>query len=69
MSEDTKIQGNNASWNKDLEALLVCALQKAKDEGKWGDNNPKPAAWTDYVTKLAGSEKQSGGGSKKCHFH
>ena len=68
MSEDTKSQGNNASWNKNLEALLVSALQKAKDDGKWGDNNPKPAAWTDCVTKLAGSEKQSGGAAKNAIF-
>ena len=51
-------------WTRDDEATLVRALRKAKEEAKWGDNNPKPATWTACVEALAGSERVSGGQPK-----
>jgi hypothetical protein len=50
----------NVSWSRDDEATLVHALKKAREENKWGDNNPKPAAWTFCVAQLSGSEGGSG---------
>ena len=55
---------NNAAWNNDDEATLVCTLKRTKDEKKWGDNNPKPIVWTICVEALHGSEKISGGTAK-----
>ena len=53
-----------AVWKCNDEATFVRALKKAKGQGKWCDNNPKPAAWTVCVDELAGSEKMSGGIAK-----
>jgi hypothetical protein len=33
-----------AMWSCDDEVTLVRALKKAKDDRKWGDNNPKEVA-------------------------
>jgi hypothetical protein len=35
-------------------------LTKAKEDIKWGDNNPKEMAWTACVAALVGSETLSG---------
>jgi hypothetical protein len=51
-------------WTSADEAVLVETLVKEKAKGMWGDNNPKPAAWTACEAALAGSEKVSGGGPK-----
>ena len=40
---------------------MTHALKKAKEDGKWCDNNPKEVAWTFCVGALSGSEKVSGG--------
>jgi hypothetical protein len=64
MDNDTKTGKDKATWTRDDEATLVRALKKAKEEGKWGDNNPAPAAWTICVGMLYGSEKASGGVAK-----
>jgi hypothetical protein len=48
-------------WTRDDETALVRTLKTAKDEGKWGDNNPKDSAWTICVKALSGSKKKSGG--------
>jgi hypothetical protein len=53
-----------AMWSCDDEATLVRALKKAKDDRKWGDNNPKEVAWTVCVVALSGSETVSGGVAK-----
>ena len=60
---DSKVN-NNATWSCDDQLTLVRALKKAKRDGKWGDNNPKEAAWTFCVGELSGSEKLSGGVAK-----
>ena len=49
------------AWSCDDEATLVRTLKKAKEDGKWGDNNPKPTAWTACVEVLSNSKKASGG--------
>jgi hypothetical protein len=54
----------SAVWTRNDEATLVHSLKKAKDDGKWGDNNPKGTAWTACVAALSGSENVSGGGPK-----
>ena len=54
----------NATWNRTDKATLVRTLMKAKEDGKWGDNNPKEAAWSACVAALAGSEKGNGEGTK-----
>jgi hypothetical protein len=56
----------NATWSRNDEAILVRALKKAKDDGQWGDNNPKDVAWNACVAALHGSEKVSGGAPKNA---
>jgi hypothetical protein len=56
----------NAKWSCEVEAILIQALLKAKEERKWGDNNPKPVAWTACVAALSGSEKTNGGVPKNA---
>ena len=53
-----------ATWSLDDGATLLRTLKKTKEDGKWGDNNPKDAAWTVCVGALYGSEKVSGGVAK-----
>jgi hypothetical protein len=68
MNNATKATGGKdkatSIWTCDNEATLARALKKAKQDGKWGDNNPKVATWTVCVTALTGSEKVSGGLAK-----
>ncbi len=55
MENTENTAGNGARtvvWTPEYESTLVQALIKAKHEGKWGDNNPKPVAWTACVTAL-----------------
>ncbi len=63
MDDNTK---SNVKWSIEDEAKLVCALKKARDQGKWGDNNPKKPAWSVCVAALEGSEKISGGAAKEA---
>jgi hypothetical protein len=52
-------------WSQSDEALMLDTLTDMKREGKhWGDNNPRPEAWTKCEGVLKGSEKRSGGGPK-----
>jgi hypothetical protein len=51
----------STKWTAAAEALLVETLIKQKLTGNWGDNNPKPVAWTACENALAGSEEASGG--------
>jgi hypothetical protein len=48
-------------WTTADEAILVETLAKERAKGHWGDNNPKPVAFTACETALAGSERISGG--------
>jgi hypothetical protein len=54
----------SATWSHDDESVLICMLKRAKEEGKWGDNNPKEVAWRSCIIALSGSEKASGGAAK-----
>jgi hypothetical protein len=56
----------NCTWSRDDEATLVFTLKKAKEDMKWGDNNPKEVTWTLCVAALSGSEKISGGAAKNA---
>ena len=51
-------------WTSADKALLVETLAKEKAKGNWGDNNPKPVAFTACEVALAGSESISGGIAK-----
>jgi hypothetical protein len=64
MDKPNKATSGNATWSHNNEAVLIHMLKKAKEEGKWGDNNPKAAVWTVCVLALSGSEKVLGGGPK-----
>jgi hypothetical protein len=68
MDKDNKNPGSkdkgNTKWNRDDEAMLVQTLIKAKEDKKWGDNNPKPSAWTACAAALSGSEIITGGIAK-----
>ncbi len=68
MDNDSKTLGSkdksSATWTCNDETVFVRTLKKAKEEGKWGDNNPKEVAWTVCIGALSGSEKTSGGGPK-----
>ena len=55
---------SSSTWTRDNEATLVHALKAAKEDGKWGDNNPKEQTWTACVEALSGSEEKSGGKPK-----
>ena len=54
----------NSIWSPETESIGVTTLKQAKEDGKWGDNNPKSAAWTMCVEALSGSEKVTGGAPK-----
>jgi hypothetical protein len=47
-------------WTSADEALLIETLAREKAKGNWGDNNPKPMAFTSCEVALAGSESVSG---------
>ena len=68
MSNSAKTGGTkdkaNSTWTSENEATLVRALKKAKEDGNWGDNNPRKVAWTSCVRVLSGSEEKSGGIAK-----
>ena len=69
MDNETKAKSNNkdkinVTWSRSDESTVVQTLKKAKENGMWGDNNPKDVAWTSCVTALSGSENVSGGGPK-----
>jgi len=51
-------------WTTADEALLIQTLALEKSKGNWGDNNPKPVAFTACEVALAGSECASGGIAK-----
>ena len=59
MAQDPK-----SKWTTADEATLVEVLLREKNRGNWGDNNPKPSAWTAAESALTGSEMVSGGGPK-----
>ena len=54
----------STKWTVADEALLIETLIKQKLTGNWGDNNPKPVAWTACENALVGSEEVSGGSTK-----
>ena len=54
----------NAKWTEADESLFVETLTAWKQEGAWGDNNPKSTAWHACRDALAGSEKVSSGAPK-----
>jgi hypothetical protein len=54
----------SATWSCDDKSVLICTLKRAKEEGKWGDNNPEEVAWRSCVIMLSGSKKASGGAAK-----
>jgi len=62
--KDEQTGGENSKWSEADDALLVETMTLQKAEGGWGDNNPKPIAWTACEKALAGSEKESGGARK-----
>ena len=68
MTKKTKVKGKkdkgNAKWCCDDEATLLKNLKRTRGEGKWGDNDPKPAAWNECITALLGSEIRTGGIAK-----
>ena len=43
MEEDSATE--NAKWTEADESLFVEMLTVQKQEGTWGDNNPKSMAW------------------------
>jgi hypothetical protein len=55
---------SSTRWTSADEALLVQTLQIQKADGNWGDNNPKPTAYTACEAALSGGEKLSGGSAK-----
>ena len=59
MAEDT--DKKTATWTLADDTTLVHTLANQKIAGNWGDNNPKPKAWTECEKKLEGSEIRSGG--------
>ena len=59
MAEDT--DKKTATWTLADDTTLVHTLADQKIAGNWGDNNPKPKAWTECEKKLEGSEICSGG--------
>jgi hypothetical protein len=59
-----KKEKNSTAWTKVDEATLVQTLIKQKLHGNWGDNNPRPVAFTKCEKALAGSEARSGGTAK-----
>src|ERR1700677_180220 len=58
--KDEQTGGENSKWSEADAALLVETMTLQKAEGGWGDNNPKPIAWTACEKALARSEKESG---------
>jgi hypothetical protein len=64
MAPDTKETKSVTKWTTADEAKLIEVLVKEKRMGSWGDNNPKPSAYTAAEVALAGSEKRSGGPPK-----
>jgi len=61
---DTKDTKGSTKWTAADEATLVETLIKEKRKANWGDNNPKPVAFTAVEVALAGSELVSGGAPK-----
>jgi hypothetical protein len=62
MDNNTKTSSKdkvNAIWSRDDKSILIRTLKRAKEDSKWGDNNPKEAAWTACVAALLDSEKIS----------
>lgn len=59
-----KKEKTSTAWTKLDEATLVQTLIKQKLLGNWGDNNPKPVAFTECEKALVGSEARSGGTAK-----
>jgi hypothetical protein len=64
MDKPNKATSGNATWFHNNEAVLIHVLKKAKEKGKWGDNNPKVVVWTVFVLALSNSEKVLGGEPK-----
>jgi hypothetical protein len=54
----------SATWSCNDESVLIRMLKRAKEKGKWGDNNPKEVAWRSCIIMLSGSEKALGGAAK-----
>jgi hypothetical protein len=53
-------------WSQADDMTLLHMLATEKNEGHWGDNNPKPTVWVECAQALAGSEKQLGGITKQA---
>lgn len=67
MDNDTKTSSKdkvNAIWSRDDESILIRTLKRPKEDSKWGNNNPKEAAWMACVAVLLDSKKISGGAPK-----
>jgi hypothetical protein len=64
MASTAEKEKSATKWTVADEATLLQTLRGEKANGSWGDNNPKPSAYTACELALAGSEKVSGGGSK-----
>ena len=60
--DEKKERPSAVKWTQANEVTMVHMLDEAKKiKGHWGDNNPKPPAWTMCKEALKGSEKRSGG--------
>ena len=59
MAED--MDKKTATWTLADDTTLVHTLANQKITGNWGDNNPKPKAWTECEKKLEGGEICLGG--------
>jgi hypothetical protein len=64
MVSTAKKEKSVMKWTVANKAMLLQTLHSEKANSSWGDNNPKPSAYTTCELALAGSEKVSGGGSK-----
>jgi hypothetical protein len=64
MAPTAEKEKSATKWTTADEATLLLTLCNEKSNGSWGDNNPKPSAYTACELALAGSEKISGGGPK-----
>jgi hypothetical protein len=42
----------SATWSHDDELVFIHMLKRAKEEGKWSDNNPKEIAWRSCIVAL-----------------
>jgi hypothetical protein len=57
----TDKEKSSTKWSSSDEATLISTLCTEKRLGNWGDNNPKPSAYTACERALRDSKKISGG--------